>query len=47
MELYDLIQNNPLIIQKYVKSAIEPTNENIQELQDEFREEMEILNKKD
>ena len=42
MELYDLIQNNPLVVQKYVENAIEYTNENIQE----FREEMEILNKK-
>ena len=46
MELYDLIQNNPLVIKKYVEDAIEPANESIQELQDEFREEMEILNKK-
>ena len=46
MELYDLIKNNPLIIQKYVESAIEPTNVIVQEFQDEFREEMEILNKK-
>ena len=46
MELYDLIQNNPLVVQKYVENAIEYTNENIQKFQDEFREEMEILNKK-
>lgn len=46
IELYDLIQNNPLVIRKYVEDAIEPANENIQELQDEFREEMEILNQK-
>lgn len=46
MELYDLIQNNPLVIQKYVEDAIEPTNENIQKLQEKFREKMEILNKK-
>ena len=46
MELYDLIQNNPLVIRKYVESAIEPTNEIVQEFQDEFREEMEILNRK-
>ena len=46
MELYDLINSNPLSIQKYVKSAIEPTNEILQEIQDEVREEMEILNKK-
>lgn len=37
MELYDLIQSNPLVIKKYVTDAIQPTNENIQELQDEFR----------
>lgn len=46
MELYDLIQSNPLVIRKYVEDAIEPTNKNIQEFQDEFREEMEILSKK-
>ena len=46
MELYDLIQNNPSVTQKYVENALEHTNENIQEFQDEFREEMEILNKK-
>ena len=46
MELYGLIQNNPLIIKKYVENAIESTNEIVQELQDEFREEMEMLNKK-
>ena len=46
MELYDLIQNNPLVIRKYVEDAIEPANESIQELQDELREEMEILNQK-
>lgn len=45
-ELYDLLKSNPLIIQKYVESAIEPTNEILQKLQDEVREEMEILNKK-
>lgn len=43
-ELYDLIQNNPLVIQKYVENAIEPTNKNLQEFQDEFPEEMEMLN---
>lgn len=32
MELYDLIENNPLVIKKYVESAIEPTNEIVQEL---------------
>lgn len=32
--------------QKYGESTIEPTNEILQELQDEVREEMEILNKK-
>lgn len=46
IELYDLIQNNPLVIRKYVEEALEPTNESIQELQDEFCEEMEILNRK-
>jgi integrase/recombinase XerD len=46
IELYDLIQNNPSVIQKYVENALEHTNENLQEFQDEFREEMEILNKK-
>lgn len=46
MELYYLIQNNSLVIQKYVETAIEPIHENLQEFQDEFLEEMEILNKK-
>jgi integrase len=46
MELYVLIQSNPLVIKKYVEDAIDPTNENIQELQDELREEFETLNQK-
>ena len=46
MELYGLIQSNPLVIKKYVEDAIDPTNKNIQELQDEFREEFETLNQK-
>ena len=37
------IQTNPLVIKKYVEDAIDPTNKNIQELQDEFREEFETL----
>jgi transposase InsO family protein len=39
IELYDLIQNNPSVIQEYVENALEQTNENIQEFQDEFRED--------
>lgn len=46
MELYKLIQSNPLVIKKYLEDALNPTNENIQELQDEFREEFETLNQK-
>lgn len=46
MELYGFIQSNPLVIKKYVEDAIDPTNENIQELQDEFCEEFETLNQK-
>lgn len=38
--LYDLIQNNPLVIKKYAEDVVNTTNESIQELQDEFREEM-------
>jgi hypothetical protein len=38
------IQTNPLIIKKYVEDAVDLRNENIQELQDEFREEFETLN---
>ena len=49
-ELYTLIQDNPLVIRKYVEDAveggIEPAIESIQELQDEFREEMDVLNQK-
>ena len=49
-ELYELIYNNPLVIKQYVKDAIEPVGEdisqNVDELREEFLEEMEILNKK-
>lgn len=49
-ELYDLIHNNPLVIKQYVEDAIQPVNENINsnvdELREEFFEEMETLNKK-
>ena len=34
MELYDLIQNNPSVIQKDVENTMKPTNENLQEFQD-------------
>jgi transposase InsO family protein len=46
MQLYELIQTNPVLIQKYVENAVEPVGENVQELQEEFREEMEIINSK-
>ena len=46
MELYELIQSNPLVIRNYVENAIEPINENIQEFHEEFLSEMEVLNKK-
>lgn len=46
MELYDLIQNNPLVIRNYVEDVIEPINENINEFHEEFLGEMEVLNEK-
>ena len=50
MELYDLIQSNPLVIRRYVEDAIQPVqesiNENVDDLRDDFLEEMELLNKK-
>jgi integrase/transposase InsO family protein len=46
MELYDLLQNNPLVVRNYVEEAIQPVNENIDEFHEEFTEEMEVLNQK-
>lgn len=46
MEIYELIQTNPAATRKYVENAVEPIGENLQELKDEFREEMEVLNYK-
>jgi len=46
MYLYDLIQNNTLVIRNYVEDTIEPINENINEFHEEFLGEMEVLNKK-
>ena len=50
MELYQLIQDNPLVIKKYVQDAVEPVGEDIKEEIDELRAEiqsdMEVLNYK-
>ena len=46
MELYEIIQNNPLIVKAFVENAIEPVGEDVLELRDELREEMQNLNYK-
>lgn len=46
IEICNLIQNNPMVIKTYVEAAVEPISENILDLQEEFREEMETLNRK-
>nr|UDP55489.1 putative integrase/recombinase protein [Schizostauron trachyderma] len=46
MEMYELIQNNPIMIRQFVDDAIEPTNENVTEFRNEFHDEIETLNKK-
>jgi len=45
-ELYDLVSGNPYVIRKTVEGAIEPVNENVNELREQISEEMEALNKK-
>ena len=49
-ELYELISHNPLVIKQYVEDAIqlaqENINQNVDELREEFLEEMGTLNKK-
>ena len=45
-ELYDLVSGNPYFIRKTVEGAIEPVNENVNELREQISEEMEALNKK-
>ena len=45
-ELNDLILSNPYIIRKTLEGAIEPVNENVDELREQITEEMEALNKK-
>jgi len=49
-ELYELISHNPLVIKQYVEDAIQPAqeniNQNVDELREEFLEEMGTLNKK-
>ena len=44
--MYELIQNNPIMIRQFVDDAIEPTNENVTEFRNEFNDEIETLNKK-
>lgn len=45
-ELYELLSSNQHIVRKTVERAIEPVNENVDELREQFSEEMEVLNKK-
>ena len=45
-ELYDLVSSNPYIIRKTVEGALEPVNDNVDELREQISKEMEALNKK-
>ena len=45
-EMQHLLENNQYIVQKSVEGIIEPVNDNVDELREQFYQEMEALNKK-
>jgi uncharacterized protein YlzI (FlbEa/FlbD family) len=45
-EMQQLLKNNQYIVQKSLEEIIEPVNENVAKLREQFYQEMETLNKK-
>ena len=46
IEMYELLENNQYIVQKSVEGIIQPVNDNVDELGEQFYQEMDLLNKK-
>lgn len=45
-EMRELLESNQYIVQKSVEGIIEPVNDNVDELREQFYQEMDTLNKK-
>ena len=45
-EMEELLENNQYIVRETVEGIIEPVNDNVDELREQFYQEMEALNKK-